>query len=137
MRYSLALIHILFFNYVFSQDVQQVEVLKNDKQVTDLFDKIGDSEIKLESQKKHSEVKKQYYNSDCLIVTSRYETFCNVIIEAMMCGLKVISTNVGIANEVINKKNGVIIENNSISLINAINKVIKLQNDDNRISLDK
>ena len=48
MRYSLALIHILFFNYVFSQDVQQVEVLKNDKQVTDLFDKIGDSEIKLD-----------------------------------------------------------------------------------------
>ena len=33
---------------MFSQDVQQVEVLKNDKQVTDLFDKIGDSEIKLD-----------------------------------------------------------------------------------------
>ena len=48
MRYSLALIHILFFNYVFSQDVQQVEVLKNDKQVTELFDQIGDSEIKLD-----------------------------------------------------------------------------------------
>ena len=33
---------------MFSQDVQQVEVLKNDKQVTDLFDEIGDSEIKLD-----------------------------------------------------------------------------------------
>ena len=48
MRYSLVLIFILFFNHMFSQDVQQVEVLKNDKQVTELFDEIGDSEIKLD-----------------------------------------------------------------------------------------
>ena len=48
MRYSLVLILILFFNHIFSQDVQQVEVLKNDKQVTELFDEIGDSEIKLD-----------------------------------------------------------------------------------------
>ena len=48
MRYTLALIHILFFNYVLSQDVQQVEVLKNDNQVIGLFDEIGDSEIKLD-----------------------------------------------------------------------------------------
>ena len=48
MRYSLVLIYILFFNHMFSQDVQQVEVLKNDKQVTELFDEIGDSEIKLD-----------------------------------------------------------------------------------------
>ena len=33
---------------MFSQDVQQVEILKNDKQVTELFDKIGGSEIKLD-----------------------------------------------------------------------------------------
>ena len=48
MRYSLVLIYIFFFNHMFSQDVQQVEVLKNDKQVTELFDEIGDSEIKLD-----------------------------------------------------------------------------------------
>ncbi|MAU30351.1 MAG: hypothetical protein CMC36_00365 [Flavobacteriaceae bacterium] len=48
MRYSLVLIYILFFNQMFSQDVQQVEVLKNDKQVTELFDEIGNSEIKLD-----------------------------------------------------------------------------------------
>tara|TARA_Y100000766_G_scaffold275982_1_gene279637 strand:+ start:198 stop:791 length:594 start_codon:yes stop_codon:yes gene_type:complete len=33
---------------VLSQDVQQVEVLKNDKQVEELFDELGDSEIKLD-----------------------------------------------------------------------------------------
>ena len=48
MRYSLVLIFVLFFNHMFSQNVQQVEVLKNDKQITELFDEIGDSEIKLD-----------------------------------------------------------------------------------------
>ena len=48
MRYSLVLIYILFFNQIFSQDVQQVEVIKNDKQVEELFDQLGDSEIKLD-----------------------------------------------------------------------------------------
>ena len=48
MRYSLVLIYILFFNQVLSQDIQQVEVIKNDKQVEQLFDELGDSEIKLD-----------------------------------------------------------------------------------------
>ena len=48
MKYYLALIYILFFNHIFSQNVQQVEVLKNDKQITELFEEIGDSEIKLD-----------------------------------------------------------------------------------------
>ena len=48
MRYSLILIYIIFFNQAFSQNVQQVEVLKNDKQVEELFYDLGDSEIKLD-----------------------------------------------------------------------------------------
>ena len=46
MRYSLVLIYIFFFNQVFNQDIQQVEVIKNDKQVEELFDELGDSEMK-------------------------------------------------------------------------------------------
>ena len=48
MRYFLLPLFMLLFTIGFSQDVQQVEVLKNDKQVTELFDQIGDSEIKLD-----------------------------------------------------------------------------------------
>ena len=48
MRYFLPPLFMLLFTFGFSQDVQQVEVLKNDKQVTELFDEIGDSEIKLD-----------------------------------------------------------------------------------------
>ena len=48
MRYYLALLCLLFFNQTYSQDVQQVEVIKNDKQVEELLDELGDSEMKLD-----------------------------------------------------------------------------------------
>jgi len=48
MKYFLLPLFTLFFTHGYSQDAQQVEVLKNDKQVTELFDEIGDSEIKLD-----------------------------------------------------------------------------------------
>ena len=48
MRYYTVLIYILFFHHTFSQDVQQVEVLKNDNQVEKLFDELGSSELKLD-----------------------------------------------------------------------------------------
>ena len=44
-----ALIFFLSTSFVLSQEqVQQVEVIKSDKQVTDLFEKIGDTELKLD-----------------------------------------------------------------------------------------
>ena len=48
VRYVLILLAFLIFNHTFGQDVQQVEVLKNDKQIEKLFDELGDSEIKLD-----------------------------------------------------------------------------------------
>ena len=48
MKYFLLPLFILLFTFGYSQDVQQVEVIKSDKQVTKLFDELGDSEIKLD-----------------------------------------------------------------------------------------
>ena len=48
MKYFLPPLFILLFTQAYSQDVQQVEVIKNDKQVEELFDGLGDSEIKLD-----------------------------------------------------------------------------------------
>ena len=48
MKSHFTILCLFFFNITFSQDVQQVEVLKNDKQVEELFDKLGDSELKLD-----------------------------------------------------------------------------------------
>ena len=48
MKSHFTILCLFFFNITFSQDVQQVEVLKNDKQVEELFDELGDSELKLD-----------------------------------------------------------------------------------------
>lgn len=48
MKSHFTILCLFLFNITFSQDVQQVEVLKNDKQVEELFDKLGDSEMKLD-----------------------------------------------------------------------------------------
>ena len=48
MRYFLLSLFILLFTFGFSQDVQQVEVIKSDRQVSELLDEIGDQELKLD-----------------------------------------------------------------------------------------
>ena len=48
MKCHFTILCLFFFNITFSQNIQQVEVLKNDKQVEELFDELGDSEIKLD-----------------------------------------------------------------------------------------
>ena len=48
MRYFLLPSFILLFTFGYSQDVQQVEVIKSDRQVSELLDEIGDQELKLD-----------------------------------------------------------------------------------------
>ena len=48
MRYFLLPLFILLFTFGYSQDVQQVEVIKSDRQVSELLDEIGDQEIKFD-----------------------------------------------------------------------------------------
>ena len=42
------LLLIAFSNFLIAQEVQKVEVVKNDNQITDLFDELGSNEIKLD-----------------------------------------------------------------------------------------
>ena len=48
MRYFLIPLFILFFTKAYGQDVQPVEVIKSDRQVTELLDELGSHEIKLD-----------------------------------------------------------------------------------------
>ena len=48
MRYFLIPLFILIFKQAYSQDVQSVEVIKSDRQVTELLDELGNHEIKLD-----------------------------------------------------------------------------------------
>jgi glycosyltransferase involved in cell wall biosynthesis len=64
-------------------------------------------------------------NADALIMFSRYENLPCVILEALACGLPVISTNVGGIREVIDDGNGVLVQSEQEDeLLEAIHKLL-------------
>lgn len=70
---------------------------------------------------KYETVAELMRGADCLFLFSRYENLPCVILEALCCGLPVISTNVGGIPEVITKENGLLVPNeNEQALLNAL-----------------
>jgi glycosyltransferase involved in cell wall biosynthesis len=78
----------------------------------------------------YNNVKKYYYMADAVVISSISEGLCNVMLEAMACGVPVISTLVSGAEDVIiNNKNGIIIAEHSTHAIEkSINEFLKLSN---------
>ena len=75
---------------------------------TDL--KIPAENIEFTGLLSYPEVAQKMKNSDAFILLSRFENLPCVIIEALCCGLPVISTNVGGIAELINESNGLLIK---------------------------
>jgi glycosyltransferase involved in cell wall biosynthesis len=66
-----------------------------------------------------------YQEADFTVLSSSYETFGTVLVESLACGTPVVSTAVGIAPEVINEQNGILVpSNNSDMLVEAINRML-------------
>jgi len=77
----------------------------------------------------NNEVLETLTNSHAFILSSNNETFGVAIIEALACGLPVISTKSGGPEFIITKTNGLLVENNNpISLSNAMLELIKNYN---------
>lgn len=69
----------------------------------------------------HKEIGNFMSLGDCFALTSRYETFGIVFIEAASCGLPLISTRCGGPEEIINAQNGILIEkDDGAALIQAM-----------------
>jgi glycosyltransferase involved in cell wall biosynthesis len=76
-------------------------------------------------QKHPTELANYYKESDFFVLSSNYETFCVVLIEALVCGLPVVATNVGAVGEIINESNGLLAQsNNTESLADKIIEMI-------------
>jgi len=69
---------------------------------------------------------KEINNADFLVLSSHYETFGSVIIESLACGIPVVTFDVGIASEVINITNGLIVGHDDES---ALEKAITIMLD--------
>ncbi len=73
----------------------------------------------------YKKVAEMIQSADALVLFSRYENLACVILEALCCGVPVVSTNVGGIAEVINESNGLLVENgNEAQLIGALQKMI-------------
>lgn len=67
------------------------------------------------------------HDCDCFVLSSNYETFGVVIIEAMACGLPVISTKCFGPEDILNKNYGILIDkNNSEQMVQAMKQIINI-----------
>jgi glycosyltransferase involved in cell wall biosynthesis len=82
----------------------------------------------------YEEVAALLKESVALVLFSRYENLPCVILEALCCGLPLISTNVGGIAEVINVENGILVDNEE-QLSNAFEKIYKSHNDYDHASI--
>jgi glycosyltransferase involved in cell wall biosynthesis len=73
----------------------------------------------------YNEVAGFIQNSSAFLLFSRFENLPCVLLEALCCGLPVISSNVGGIAEAVNDKNGILVENENIkALSNAMQKMM-------------
>lgn len=93
------------------------------------------SKIKFVGEINYEGVAQQMQQADALVMFSKHENFPCVIIEALCCGLPVVSSNVGGVSEAVSNSNGILVEaNNTNELQNAI---ISIMNDINNYNSEQ
>jgi len=94
----------------------------NLKQLINILDM--NNQIILYGRADRNEVKELLQNSDAFVLSSQYETFGVVLIEAMACGLPVISTKCGGPESIIiDEKLGVLVDTNVNSLTDGMKHI--------------
>ena len=83
------------------------------------------NQVHLLGKKSREEIKEIIHSSDCFVLSSKFETFGVVLIEAMSCGLSVLSTKSGGPESIIsNDALGILCEHDELEkgLIDITNK---------------
>ncbi|MGJ0340542.1 glycosyltransferase [Aliarcobacter cryaerophilus] len=71
-------------------------------------------------------VREEIMKSDCFVLSSNFETFGVVLIEALACGLPLITTKCGGPEDIVNEQNGILIDvENQLQLEDAMMTMYK------------
>jgi glycosyltransferase involved in cell wall biosynthesis len=62
-------------------------------------------------------VSKEMLNANCFVLTSNYETFGVVLIEALACGIPLIATRCGGPEDIVNDSNGILVDVGDLELL--------------------
>jgi glycosyltransferase involved in cell wall biosynthesis len=96
------------------------------------------NEVKFVGTKTPTELITIYAESDFFLLTSNFETFGVVLIEALACGLPIVATNVGAVPEIVNSTNGLLAQsNNSNDIAEKIVMMIQNKNNYAKLSLSE
>ena len=86
----------------------------------------------------HNQVAIKMKEASAFVLFSKYENFPCVILEALCCGLPVVSSNVGGTNEAVNRSNGILVESENIDqLTKALQNMMTNYYQYNRILIAK
>lgn len=83
------------------------------------------STVELIGEKNREEIRELVQKCQFLVLPSKYETFGNVLLEAMACGKPVVATSCGGPQEIVSKKVGILTEVNTNSLAEGISRMSK------------
>ena len=73
----------------------------------------------------HNDVPLYLNASDVFVLPTQHEGCCNAVIEAMACGLPVISSNLPFNWDVLNESNSILVDPNNVEEITAAIKLLK------------
>ncbi len=93
------------------------------------------SKIKFTGEVSYEEVTHQMQLANAYIMFSQHENFPCTIIEALCCGLPVISSNVGGISEALNDSNGILVEANNTKELQAA--ILSLMNNPAQLNEEK
>jgi glycosyltransferase involved in cell wall biosynthesis len=100
------------------QDWELIIIGAADQQLVDSVYEAGlYHRIKFFGEMPHSEIAAQMQAASALVLFSKHENFPCVIIEALCCGLPVVSSDVGGIAEAVNASNGILVETENIKAL--------------------